>query len=721
MKKTSKIALSAVCAVAAFVTGCDLNSSDEGKKEVATYTEMPPCGGNYGTSGSDIEGAKLFVEDESALYACTDSGWVVESVTEYDLLPLCTEKGRKPTLGLSVYVQKDSASYRCLKTGWRLIDGTEDDSAEEPTPVLENRLVKGSVSAIGPFAADARVTLAEVYRDAASDSVLVSDSTYKGAVSMKLGKFVVPNVLSYSDYMALKVRGAFMDPLTGEVSASDSVTFEALVNINAEEIDVEVTDFMMYKRIVKLANDGYRIDDAIVRANKELFDVFGFTNVSDTDSAAAKLAIALLLRSNVEEGDFVEAINTFAEDFAEDGLYSDDEKLAQLGDFAFNIENLKIKDEESGELLIKESDYRKNLEAFGIKDAPAFEAYFTKYWVASYGLGGCGASRTNAVVKNANDMSDSASAFYTCDDAAWRVATDFERDTVSLGDARDGELKKGNLGEATYVFDTTGIGSGNATRWKEPDSIVLVIGSACTDEEKVKFTVKETKDEDDNEVYYACVDRNWAPSSETAFRIGRECSRSDKNVVEKYANADKKDSYARCHESWTVMAEDDTLFSYSWIPSDETNYKFRDKECALNDIFKDGDKYYVCDDEEDINFREVTSDDEIELGICSEDQKGAIRAYKAVKDSVYRVCQEDKYQAGKWSWTSTTKNTFKLQKICSASEDLDVLGNTTTVDGSTYKCGCLDLMGKNGYDLEACQYATTFDWYVQKEADPDDM
>ena len=237
----------------------------------------------------------------------------------------------------------------------------------------------------------------------------------------------------------------------------------------------------------------------------------------------------------------------------------------------------------------------------------------------------------------------------------------------------------------------------------------------------MKYTVKKVEDENDNVAYYACVDRNWAPSYETAFRIGRECSLADKNVVEKYADADKKDKYARCRETKTPVDGGDTLFSYRWMPSNETNYKFRDKECALNDVFEYGDKYYVCDNDEDINFREVTSDDEIELGICSEDQKGAIRAYKAVKDSVYRVCQEDKYQAGIWNWTSTSKNTFKLQKICSASEDPDVLGKTESLEGSTYKCGCLDLMDKNGYDLEACQYATTFDWYVQKDPEPDDL
>ena len=61
------MALAGLCAAASLVS-CNLNSADEGKTQVSTYTEMPPCGGNFGTSGSDITGAKLYVEDEEANY-----------------------------------------------------------------------------------------------------------------------------------------------------------------------------------------------------------------------------------------------------------------------------------------------------------------------------------------------------------------------------------------------------------------------------------------------------------------------------------------------------------------------------------------------------------------------------------------------------------------------------------------------------------------------------
>ena len=708
MKNTSKIALSAMCAMAGVMTSCNLNSSDEGKNTVAERSDLPYCGETLGTSGSDIEGVKVFVKDEEALYVCSNSRWVVESVSSFDMLPTCTDKGRTPTLGESIYVEEDSASYRCLKTGWRLIDDSEEN-VNEPTPMLENKLLEGSVSAIGPFVRNTTVSLADVYRDAKNDSLVVSDSTFAGKVVLKLGKFEIPHVVSYSDYMVLTVKGLFMDPLTGEES-SDTLELEALVNINEDYISVGITDFIVYKRTMNLIKSGYQFSDAITRASKELYDVFGFADVDNRESA--NLAIGLLLRSNLDEKDFVELLQEFSDDFAKDGLYSGEDKMTELGDFAFNIENRKLKDEDSGEVLLKESDLRKNLEAFGFTESAAFEEYFTKFWVASYGLGGCASSRQDAVVKNANAESDSAEAYFTCKNSAWSVATDLERDTVTLGNAPDGTLMKGNVdSEKTYVFDTTGMGAGTPKRWVEPDSIVLVIGSACTDEEKVKYTVKQTKDEDDNDVYYACVGRHWETASDTAFRIGRACSKADKNVVEKYENADKKNDYARCKETENSVDGD---FSYSWSGTDEVNYKFREKECALNDVFKDGDKYYVCENDEDIHFREVTDDAEKELGICSESLKGTFGTYTVGKTDEFRLCQEDPNEPGKWKWEATTRNSFKLKKVCSIDEE--VFAKDDALDGTTYRCGCLDALGEKTYEKESCAYATNFDWFVQKES-----
>ena len=240
-------------ASAFYLAGCNLNSSDEGKTEVSNYNDMPICGGEGGASGKTAEGAKLYVSDEEALYVCSDSGWVVESVSTFDMLPLCTNKGRKSLIGQKIYVQADSAYFRCLKSGWTRTEEDDDGDGSVPTPTLDNNMVSGVATAIGPFAKGARVELREITRDERTHKIRIEDSVFVGEVSMK-------------------------------------------------------------------------------RAAGELKDAFGLAS----DDETVQFAEALLLRSNLDEGEFVETLAAFAEDFAEDGLWSDEKNLTAFADFAFN-------------------------------------------------------------------------------------------------------------------------------------------------------------------------------------------------------------------------------------------------------------------------------------------------------------------------------------------------------------------------------------------------
>lgn len=673
--KTVLLALGAVLAVLA---GCNLNSSDEGKTEVSAYEDLPNCSSRESASGVSPVGEKVLVEEEGMSYQCTDDGWVVVSVANFEDLPKCPAK-RGKTLGMKVYVEADSMRYLCVNTGWIELDESSDGSM--PTPQVENDLVLGSAKVIGPFEMGTQVKLREITssKDAA---FATTDSATVGSVSNRKGDFMVPRVTSYSDYALISVKGLYMDVVSGEVS-EDSLELEAVVDLSSGETPaVDVASHVLAGRVRTLVNGGASVYAAMKQAKRELYTAFGFTSGSDEEEV--KLAVALLLRANLDEGEFAEAVANFAEGFAETGSWGDEEFHTMLADFAFNIENLKIKDEETGEILLKQSDYRKNLEKFGNEAAPAFEGYFTKFWVDAYGLGGCAGARQDAVVQNRNELSDSASAFFTCDNLAWRVSTDFERDTVNLGNAPDGELVAGNVdADKMYVFDTTGFGSGTPTRWKEPDSIVLVIGKACTAEENMAFTVVSTEDDDGNDNYYSCVNRNWGASSEAAFRIGYECNASARNVVEKYKDAEKTDTYARCRENKIDLGDGTEMLSYTWMPTNELNYNLREEECAVNEVFASGKKYYVCTDAENIDFREA-SEDEVELGVCNEALVDSISSYKKDGSTVYRVCGENAYIPGRWEWSATDETTFKIGKVCSA----ETIGESGTIDSDSYTCGC---------------------------------
>ncbi len=673
---SKKSALLAFGAGLAVLAGCNLNSSDEGKTEVSTYEDLPNCSSRESASGISPVGEKVLVEEEGMSYQCTDDGWVVVSVANFEDLPKCPAK-RGKTLGMKVYVEADSMYYLCVNTGW--IESDESSDGSMPTPQVENDLVLGSAKVIGPFEMGTQVKLREI-TSSKEAAFATTDSATVGSVSNRKGDFMVPRVTAYSDFALISVKGLYMDVVSGEVS-EDSLELEAVVDLSSGETPaVDVVSHVLAGRVRALVNGGASVYAAMKQAKRELFTAFGFN--SDSDEEEVKLAVALLLRANLDEGEFAEAVANFAEGFAETGSWGDEEFHTALADFAFNIENLKIKDEETGEILLKESDYRKNLEKFGNEAAPAFEGHFTKFWVDAYGLGGCAGARQDAVVQNRNELSDSASAFFTCDNQAWRVSTDFERDTVNLGNANDGVLSAGNVdSEKMYVYDTTGFGTGTTIRWKEPDSIVLVIGKACTDYEDVVNTVEKTEDEDENDTYYGCQNRAWTPTSLTTYEIGYMCNASAKNVVEKYKH-EKNDSYARCQENKMIVGSGE-MVSYVWIPTDEANYDLRDEKCVVYDVFKSGSKYYYCEDSVKVNFKEATEDDQ-ELGVCRKAIVDSIGTYKSEGTSVYRSCGENAYVAGKYEWSVTDKVTYDIGKVCNAK----TIGTTGNAGGDSYTCGC---------------------------------
>ncbi len=590
------------------LVACNLNSSDEGKSEVNEFSDLPNCSQNGSTSGVSPVGETVYVEEDEYSYRCTESGWVVSAVKEYEALPVCPG-ARNRNLGVKVFVQANSLYYLCGTAGWA--EATEDSDESAAEAVLEDAVLTGNAFAAGPFVAGSELLLQGVSADSRTKKLSLQEKAAEGVVTSANGDFLIANVNSYSYYALLTVKGVFKDILTGETS-EDSLELKGFVDLTAIPLKVDVRTHILQGRISFLINSGYSFVGAVEQATKELDEVFGFG--SSVDEASAAVAISILLRANLDEKEFADAINALTEDFAEDGTWDNSDDKTRIADFAFNLENLKLKDEDSGEILLKESDFRRNLEAFGIEDVAQFESYITKFWVASYGLGGCGSARQGAVVKNANAESDSAEAYFACDNSAWRVATDFERDTVGLGNAEDGTLAEGSVNsDKIYAYDTTGLGTGEPARWKEADSITVVIGKSCTDAEDVVNTVEKTEDENNDPVYYGCVERQWQPASETAFEIGYMCNANAKNVVEKYKH-EKTDAYARCRE----IAEG----VFTWYAATETDYDLRDEVCIVDELVVAKKVSYVCEDADAISWRKATSLEE-DLGPCSKSTIGA--------------------------------------------------------------------------------------------------
>lgn len=617
---------------AALLAACSVTDTDEGKSEVLRFEDLPRCSTEADVSGANYLGTKLYVEDDDAYYLCTKDGWILS-----DSLPVESNAG--------------SSDY-----------------------VIDSATVTGKAAPGGAFEFGSPILLKELKLDAKKKELLATGVSFTDEISSSKGDFVISNVSLNNRYALIEVTGLYYDMKTGNLS-EDSLTLRALVNLEkADSIAVNVLTHIEFARIQKLVSKGYSVEAAKIQAEKEIFTALGFGGTVE-DADAAILALSILLRNTEDESSFADALDAFSKSVAENGVWDDSEAMTLFGDFAYKLETLKFRDEESENVNLRTSDYRKHLESFGVGNVPDFESYLTKFWNFAYGLGDCGAARQHVVLQNRNENSDSASAYFTCESNVWRTASDFERDTVNLGDARDGELKEGNVRDSiTYAYDSTGTGTGAPTRWVEADSIVLVIGESCTDDEEgTKGKFLKTKDEDEKTNYYACMRRQWTSIDKYTFEIGYLCEESLSGTVEK-ATVDETTTYWRCAETAGI---------WNWKNITKAEYNTNGKECNPSKLLKVGETIYVCsvkakDNEEKIDkWREATELENSLNATCTQYNANEIFKY----DSKYYRCTNP-YKMG-YAWNTATEADWKTKdKTCGINE----MSSFTTVEKNEYVC-----------------------------------
>lgn len=547
----------------------------------------------------------------------TDEGEKNE-VSNYEFLPVCsTNKNLAGVsyIGQKFYVEEEDAYYLCKETGWELTK-----SADVETPiVVDSNTVMGSAFVGGFFEVGSPVTLREVKLDTKKNELVETSVSFDDEISSADGRFVISNVSLHSDYALVEVSGHYMDMKTGELS-EDSLKLRTLVDMaDTDEVKVNLFSEMELPRVKRLVKNGYSVKAAKAQAEHELLTALGFGG-SVEDTEGAMIATAILFRNLGDEGDLRQAIAKFAEDFAEKGTWSDEETKTAFADFAFNLENLKIRDDETEVVVLRTSDYRKHLEANGMAKIPGFESYLTMFWNSEYGLGGCGDAREFVVVKNQNAQSDSTDSYYICKSKSWIVATDFERDTVGLGAALDGSIMEGNVDpEKIYVYDSTGTGSGKPARWlpvesamwdegredgQKADSLVLKkwIGHACTDFEDVRYTVAMTINDSEDSLYWGCNNRQWISTDAYVHAVGTLCHAGiyDFNKVETIKVGDNT-RYLHCDSTISADKKDTT---WTWLQS-LTKYDASEG---------------ICDDEHTDNIGKVirykNKDDDYEYARC---------------------------------------------------------------------------------------------------------
>ena len=334
--------------------------------------------------------------------------------------------------------------------------GTEEDAG---IVAIEDKTVSG-VSQKGPFVNGSSVTIQALN----GETLAQTGRSYQGKIKNDQGEFSVSIESLVSPYVVLKANGFYRNENTGEKSKAPVELFALSDLSNRDEVNVNLLTHLEYERSLYLASDdSVAVSEAKKRAEKEVLASFkiegAFKNSEDLnifgtdDGAAALLAISVLMQGDLSEADFTERLNDYAFDIEKDGEWNDQKTATVIADWASSISlNGKI------------ADIRGNIIKWKLSsDIPAFEKYVDNFWWQNYGLGICDKEHQSDVKTNSNALSVSNGIHFICDNKAWRLATDLEKDTYKWEDGDDADIKLGDVIKSNcYVFEDRSWRAGNA-------------------------------------------------------------------------------------------------------------------------------------------------------------------------------------------------------------------------------------------------------------------
>ncbi len=206
----------------------------------------------------------------------------------------------------------------------------EDSITTEPfTPQTYD--IQGKVEK-GPFISGSSISIQPM--DA---KLQVLGSVYNTVITDDLGNFILGNKEFSTPYAEFMANGYFFNEVKGELSNS-TLTLRALVDLtNSTTINVNILTHLKYARVKNLVLSGTHFDKANSQAQKELFEAFGLSSLTDkevssfsiisgTDESAALIAISSLLLSDRSEAALTEYLSRLSADFGKNGKFSENIK-----------------------------------------------------------------------------------------------------------------------------------------------------------------------------------------------------------------------------------------------------------------------------------------------------------------------------------------------------------------------------------------------------------
>lgn len=228
-------------------------------------------------------------------------------------------------------------------------------SGEEfPSPEKTNTIVKSQLSGKiekGPFLTGSKITLYELDNELKQ----TGKNIFKTETTNDNGEFLFDSKMELSSqFVELEISGYFFNEVTGSRSTSQ-ITLNALADVSAKnKVNVNILTHLVYKRIKNLVSDGLTFPIAQKQAHQELLTVFYITQeVKNSDDigltdgnedAAILLAISAVLLHDKQEAAFSEFIAKLSNDFASDGIISDNSLMEQIKEGQMNVNSIQVMD-----------------------------------------------------------------------------------------------------------------------------------------------------------------------------------------------------------------------------------------------------------------------------------------------------------------------------------------------------------------------------------------
>ena len=403
----------------------------------------------------------------------------------------------------------------------------EDGGVVVDTAALDSEKVAISLDEVtgvtqkGPFLSGSKVLVREM-----SDgrTLTQTGNSFNGKILNDKGEFKINARMLVSQYVMLEATGYYRNEVTGDNSNSELTLFAITDVTDRNIVNVNLLTHLEYERVVYLVTKKkMRVKAAKKQAQQEVFGLLGidasdFSNSEDlniagsSDEDGALLAFSVMFQGNRTVAQLTELLTQIATDMEEDGVWSDSRTKKDLAKWSANADL-------SGKL----EQIRQNVADWKLSTkVPNFEQYVRHFWYEEFGLGEC-SSDSVGVVKEADDGMTEADKRYICEeigenagDYRWVVSDDIRKDIYGWNDSTDGALRKGNVTETKYVFDSTG--SYNGTKGWRPAVAVENLYGGCVDSLFTKIRSYRGTYETN---YYQCQEtaHNWVLLNSSNYQM----------------------------------------------------------------------------------------------------------------------------------------------------------------------------------------------------------